>query len=158
MEQIRTEESKNFIEELVEQDMKDNPVVRTRFPPEPNGYIHIGHAKALFVDFGIARRYGGKCNLRFDDTNPAKEDVEYVEAIEEDIRWLGFEWDKLRFGSQYFDTCYELAVKLIKRARHTYATFPRMKCANTAARLPNQERTAPTGTGAWKRTLSCSSA
>lgn len=115
MEQIRTEESKNFIEELVEQDMKDNPVVRTRFPPEPNGYIHIGHAKALFVDFGIARRYGGKCNLRFDDTNPAKEDVEYVEAIEEDIRWLGFEWDKLRFGSQYFDTCYELAVKLIKK-------------------------------------------
>lgn len=143
MEQIRTEESKNFIEELVEQDMKDNPVVRTRFPPEPNGYIHIGHAKALFVDFGIARRYGGKCNLRFDDTNPAKEDVEYVEAIEEDIRWLGFEWDKLRFGSQYFDTCYELAVKLIKRARHTYATFPRMKCANTAGTLTQPGKDSP---------------
>ena len=109
------ERSKNFIEEFVEEDMKHmNRPVKTRFPPEPNGYLHIGHAKALTVDFGIAEEYGGTCNLRFDDTNPTKEDVEYVEAIKEDIHWLGFEWDQLRFGSSYFDQCYELAVKLIK--------------------------------------------
>ena len=109
------ERSKNFIEEFVEEDLKTlGRPVKTRFPPEPNGYLHIGHAKALTVDFGIAEEYGGTCNLRFDDTNPTKEDVEYVEAIKEDIRWLGFEWDQLRFGSSYFDQCYELAVKLIK--------------------------------------------
>lgn len=110
------ERSKNFIEEFVEEDLRTKePRVKTRFPPEPNGYLHIGHAKALTVDFSIAEQYGGTCNLRFDDTNPTKEDVEYVEAIQEDIRWLGFQWDKLLFGSSYFDQCYELAVKLIKK-------------------------------------------
>ena len=109
------ERSKNFIEEFVEEDMRHmNRPVKTRFPPEPNGYLHIGHAKALTVDFGIAEEYGGTCNLRFDDTNPTKEDVEYVEAIKEDIHGLGFEWDQLRFGSSYFDQCYELALKLIR--------------------------------------------
>ena len=107
-------EPRNFIEEFIVEDVKKNPVVKTRFPPEPNGYPHIGHAKALFINFSTAERFGGTCNLRFDDTNPAKEDVEYVEAIKEDIRWMGFNWDKLCFGSDYFDTCYELAVKLIK--------------------------------------------
>ena len=107
-------EPRNFIEEFIVEDVKANPVVKTRFPPEPNGYPHIGHAKALYINFSTAERFGGTCNLRFDDTNPAKEDVEYVEAIKEDIRWMGFEWDKLCFGSDYFDTCYELAVKLIK--------------------------------------------
>ncbi|MBQ2661959.1 MAG: glutamine--tRNA ligase/YqeY domain fusion protein [Clostridia bacterium] len=108
---------KNFIEEAIEKDMADKNLsaIQTRFPPEPNGYLHIGHAKALCIDFGMAEKYNGKCNLRFDDTNPTKEDVEYVEAIKEDINWLGFNWDKLRFGSEYFDLCYELAIKLIKK-------------------------------------------
>ena len=111
-----TVRSKNFIEEIIEEDMRaKEPRVKTRFPPEPNGYLHIGHAKALCIDFGMAEQYGGSCNLRFDDTNPTKEDVEYVEAIKEDIRWLGFQWDQLLFGSSYFDECYALAVKLIKK-------------------------------------------
>lgn len=108
--------SKNFIEEFIEEDMaKNGPRVKTRFPPEPNGYLHIGHAKALCIDFGMAETYGGSCNLRFDDTNPTKEDTEYVDAIKEDIHWLGFDWDQLLFGSSYFDQCYELAIKLIKK-------------------------------------------
>ena len=108
-------EASNFIEEFVLEDTEKNPVVKTRFPPEPNGYLHIGHAKALSIDFSVAEKFGGKCNLRFDDTNPSKEGAEYVEAIKEDIHWLGYDWDKLCFGSDYFDECYELAVKLIKK-------------------------------------------
>ncbi|MCE5188000.1 MAG: glutamine--tRNA ligase/YqeY domain fusion protein [Eubacteriales bacterium] len=108
--------SKNFIEEFIEEDMRTKePRVQTRFPPEPNGYLHIGHAKALAIDFGMAEQYGGVCNLRFDDTNPAKEDVEYVDAIQADIQWLGYQWNKVLFGSSYFDQCYDLAVKLIKK-------------------------------------------
>ncbi len=111
-----TVRSKNFIEEFIEEDMRTKePRVKTRFPPEPNGYLHIGHAKALCIDFGMAEKYGGSCNLRFDDTNPTKEDVEYIDAIKYDIEWLGFQWDQLRFGSSYFDRCYELAVELIKK-------------------------------------------
>ena len=110
-------EPRNFIEEFIVQDTKANPTVMTRFPPEPNGYLHIGHAKALWINFSTAERFGGKCNLRFDDTNPTKEDVEYVDAIEKDIRWLGFKWNKVCYGSDYFDTCYELAVKLIKEGK-----------------------------------------
>ncbi len=107
---------KNFIEELVEADLAaSGRTIKTRFPPEPNGYLHIGHAKALYINFSMAERFGGSCNLRFDDTNPAKEDTEYVDAIKEDIRWLGFEWDQLLFGSSYFDRCYELAVGLIQK-------------------------------------------
>ncbi len=112
---------KNFIEEAIEEDLEKfralypdkEPRVKTRFPPEPNGYLHIGHAKALTIDFSMAEKYGGTCNLRYDDTNPTKEGTEYVDAIEQDIRWLGFSWDKLVFGSSYFDECYELAKKLI---------------------------------------------
>lgn len=108
----------NFIHDIIDNDIAEGKYrpgeIMTRFPPEPNGYIHIGHAKALFINFYTAEKYGGKCNLRFDDTNPAKEDVEYVEAIKDDIRWLGFNWDKCCYGSSYFDKCYELAVKLIK--------------------------------------------
>ncbi len=110
-------EPRNFIEEFILEDTAANPTVKTRFPPEPNGYLHIGHAKALWINFSTADRFGGKCNLRFDDTNPAKEDVEFVDAIEEDIRWLGFDWDKLCYGSDYFDTCYDLAIKLIKAGK-----------------------------------------
>ena len=114
--------SKNFIEEQIELDLQarrdrgeTDPRVKTRFPPEPNGYLHIGHAKALCIDFGMAEQYGGTCNLRYDDTNPTKEDTEYVDAIQEDIHWLGFDWDMKCFGSSYFDICYELAIKLIKK-------------------------------------------
>ena len=109
--------SKNFIEEFIEQDIREKGLthIQTRFPPEPNGYLHIGHAKALAIDFTMAEKFGGTCNLRFDDTNPTKEDEEFVDAIMDDIRWLGFQWDNVFFGSDYFDTCYELAVKLIKK-------------------------------------------
>ena len=114
----------NFLRAIIESDNEKGtyarpgmPKVITRFPPEPNGYLHIGHAKALWINFTTAERFGGKCNLRYDDTNPAKEDVEFVDAIEQDIRWLGFNWDKLCYGSDYFDKCYELAVKLIKEDR-----------------------------------------
>ena len=108
--------SKNFIEEAIEKDLADGVYdkVQTRFPPEPNGYLHIGHAKAICIDFGNAIKYNGTCNLRLDDTNPSKEDVEYVEAIMEDIKWLGFKWDKVLYASDYFDAIYDCAIKLIK--------------------------------------------
>jgi glutaminyl-tRNA synthetase len=111
--------SLNFIEAIVEEDIRtgrDNKRVHTRFPPEPNGYIHIGHAKAICLDFGIAEQYGGKCNLRFDDTNPTKEDVEFVDSIKEDIHWLGFDWeDREYFASDYFKELYDFATDLIKK-------------------------------------------
>lgn len=109
---------KNFIEEAVEADLASGRIrkVHTRFPPEPNGYLHIGHTKALVIDFGTAEKYGGQCNLRFDDTNPAKEDVEFVDAIMEDIRWLGFDWeDRLYYGSDYSEAIYNYAVMLIRK-------------------------------------------
>jgi len=110
--------SLNFIETIVEEDLRtgrDQGRIHTRFPPEPNGYLHIGHAKAICLDFGIAEKYGGKCNLRFDDTNPTKEDVEYVDSIKEDIRWLGFDWeDREYYASDYFGKLYEFAVELIQ--------------------------------------------
>ena len=110
----------NFIWEAIEADLRAGRFdrVHTRFPPEPNGYLHIGHAKAICIDFGAAGRYGGKCNLRYDDTNPAREEVEYVDAIKEDIRWLGFDWEQREFyASDYFEQLYEFAVKLIKKGR-----------------------------------------
>ncbi len=109
--------SLNFIEAFVEQDLSDKKNdgrVQTRFPPEPNGYLHIGHAKAICLDFGIARNYNGTCNLRFDDTNPVKEDVEYVDSIKEDIQWLGYKWDNVYYASDYFQQLWDLAIKLIK--------------------------------------------
>ncbi len=112
------ESSTNFIHELIDEDNKTGRFggrVHTRFPPEPNGYLHIGHAKSICLNFGLARDYGGKCNLRFDDTNPTKEEQEYVDSIKEDVRWLGFDWeDRLFFASDYFDRLYELAIQLIK--------------------------------------------
>lgn len=107
----------NFIETIVENDLANgvHSSIVTRFPPEPNGYLHIGHAKSLCINFGIKEKYHGKCNLRFDDTNPTKEDVEYVDSIKEDIRWLSFEWDNECFASDYFQRTYELAVELIKK-------------------------------------------
>ncbi len=111
----------NFVEEIVKADLaagKNGGRLNTRFPPEPNGYLHIGHAKAICLDFGIAERYGGTCNLRFDDTNPVKEDVEYVDAIKEDIHWLGFDWgDRLYYASDYFPKLFDLAIRLIKEGK-----------------------------------------
>jgi glutaminyl-tRNA synthetase len=110
----------DFIREAVIEDLKSGrfTTVHTRFPPEPNGYLHIGHTKALIIDFGIAQEFGGLCNLRYDDTNPTKEDVEYVDAIKEDIRWLGFDWgDREFYASDYFEQLYEMAVKLIKKGK-----------------------------------------
>jgi glutaminyl-tRNA synthetase len=108
----------NFIREIIRADVaagKHGGRVATRFPPEPNGYLHIGHAKAICTDFGLAREFGGTCNLRFDDTNPTKEEVEYVESIQHDIRWLGFEWDDLYFASDYFEEMYRIALRLIEK-------------------------------------------
>ncbi|MCJ7855974.1 glutamine--tRNA ligase/YqeY domain fusion protein [Lachnospiraceae bacterium NSJ-143] len=109
----------NFIHSYIQEDLEGKlNKLRTRFPPEPNGYLHIGHAKSICLNFGLAKLYGGKCNLRFDDTNPTKEDAEYVESIKEDVKWLGFDWDdRLYFASSYFDTFYEVAVKLIKEGK-----------------------------------------
>ena len=108
---------KNFLEEVIEKDLesgRNGGRVLTRFPPEPNGYLHIGHAKSICINFGLAQRYGGETNLRFDDTNPTKEDVEYVDSIKEDIRWLGFRWARERYASDYFEQLYEWACKLIR--------------------------------------------
>ena len=113
-------ESKNFILNFIDEDIAEGGrfqglTVHTRFPPEPNGYLHIGHCKALCIDFGTAETFGGLCNLRMDDTNPTKEDVEYVDAIKEDIQWLGFSWDdRFYFASEYFEQMYECAVQLIQ--------------------------------------------
>ena len=110
----------DFIRTIITEDRssgKHEGRVATRFPPEPNGYLHIGHAKSICLNFGVAREYGGTCNLRFDDTNPAKEDVEYVEAIKDDVRWLGFEWNNLHFASDYFEKLYEYAVQLIREGK-----------------------------------------
>lgn len=119
---IEKEEKKslNFIEEIVEEDLKEGRNggrIQTRFPPEPNGYLHIGHAKAICMDFGIAQKYNGTCNLRFDDTNPVKEDVEYVDSIKDDIQWLGFQWKDVYYASDYFQQLWDLAVRFIKEGK-----------------------------------------
>src|SRR5665213_1570292 len=108
----------DFVRRIVEEDNRTSKWdgrVATRFPPEPNGYLHIGHAKSICINFGIAAEHGGTCHLRFDDTNPAKEDVEYVDAIKADVEWLGFKWDALLFASDYFERLYGFAVTLIER-------------------------------------------
>ncbi len=121
MEEVKNEavepKKLNFLEEIIESDLKSGKVdsILTRFPPEPNGYLHLGHAKSICINFGLAQKYGGKTNLRFDDTNPTKEDTEYVDSIKEDIQWLGFQWDKEKYASDYFDQLYEWAEELIKR-------------------------------------------
>ena len=118
---VENEKSLNFIEIIIEEDIKNNRYdkhIHTRFPPEPNGYLHIGHAKSICLNFGVAKKYGGLTNLRFDDTNPVTEDVEYVDSIKEDVRWLGFDWgDREYYASDYFDILYAYAVKLIKKGK-----------------------------------------
>ncbi|MBN1927433.1 MAG: glutamine--tRNA ligase/YqeY domain fusion protein [Prolixibacteraceae bacterium] len=138
-----TVKTRNFIHEIVENDLlekKNNGRIHTRFPPEPNGYLHIGHAKAICLDFGTADKFGGKCNLRFDDTNPSKEDQEYVDSIQEDIRWLGFDWeDRLYYASDFFDKLYEFAVQLIKEGKAYIDEQP--------ADIISQQRGTPTRPG-----------
>ena len=112
--------SKNFIEQIIEKDLAEGKYdeICTRFPPEPNGYLHIGHAKSILLNYGLAQKYHGKFNMRFDDTNPTKEKVEFVESIKKDIQWLGADWeDRLYFASNYFEQMYEAAVKLIKKGK-----------------------------------------
>ena len=112
--------SKNFIEQIIEKDLSEGKCesIMTRFPPEPNGYLHIGHAKSILLNYGLAKKYGGKFNLRFDDTNPTKEKLEFVESIKADVKWLGADWeDRLYFASNYFDQMYEAAITLIKKGK-----------------------------------------
>lgn len=119
-EECGEKKSLNFIEQIVEKELaegKNGGRIQTRFPPEPNGYLHIGHAKAIALDFGIAKKYGGQCNLRFDDTNPTKEDTEYMDSIMEDIKWLGFQWANVYYASDYFQELWDFAVELIKRGK-----------------------------------------
>lgn len=120
MNEVESKKNLNFIEAIVEKDLaegKNGGRVQTRFPPEPNGYLHIGHAKAICLDFGIAERHNGVCNLRFDDTNPVKEDVEYIDSIKEDIEWLGFHWNNIYYASDYFQQLYDFAIQLIKEGK-----------------------------------------
>ena len=118
-EAVSNERSLNFLEEIIEKSLADGAVkqIHTRFPPEPNGYLHIGHAKSICLNFGLAKHYGGLCNLRFDDTNPVKEDVEYVDSIKEDVNWLGFQWAEEHYASDYFEQLYDWAVELIRKGK-----------------------------------------
>src|SRR5689334_10876311 len=111
------EKSNNFIEEIIEEDLKNGKYksIVTRFPPEPNGYLHIGHATSIILNFGLSKKYGGYTNLRFDDTNPVTEDTEYVDSIKEDVAWLGAEWKNELYASDYFEQLYAFAVKLIEK-------------------------------------------
>ena len=123
-------EAENFIEREINKDLSEGVYsqVVTRCPPEPNGYMHIGHMKAICIDFGTAAKYGGRCNLRFDDTNPAKEDTEYVDSIMEDIRWMGFQWDHLFYASEYYDKLYEFAEILIQKGLAVMDTTATSMC------------------------------
>jgi glutaminyl-tRNA synthetase len=114
---IEDNKSLNFIEEIIDNDLKEGKYdsILTRFPPEPNGYLHLGHASSICLNFGVAKKFGGKTNLRFDDTNPVTEDTEYVDSIQEDVKWLGFDWENIFYASDYFDQLYDFAVQLIKQ-------------------------------------------
>ena len=151
----------NFVREIIAADQtskRHGGRVATRFPPEPNGYLHIGHAKAICVDFGLAQEFGGTCNLRFDDTNPTTEDVEYVEAIQEDIRWLGFEWSALFYASDYFEKLYQLAVKLIEKGRAYVDSLSEEQIRDYRGDFYKKGGPAPTATARSRRASTCSRA
>lgn len=139
------EETKNFIEEIIDEDLRvgKHDEIITRFPPEPNGYLHIGHAKAICINFGMKEKYHGKCNLRFDDTNPVKEDVEYVNSIMDDIKWLGFEWDGLYYASDYFDKMYECAEYLINKGLAYVCDLSAEEIKNTRGTLTEPGKNSP---------------
>lgn len=150
--EVLNKKSLNFIEAIVEQDLKNgvnDGRIQTRFPPEPNGYLHIGHAKAICMDFGIAEKYNGICNLRFDDTNPVKEDVEYIDSIMNDIQWLGYQWKNVYYASDYFQQLYDLAVDFIQRGlayvdEQSAETIARQKGTPTVAGTESPFRNRPT--------------
>ena len=135
----------NFIEEIINKDLESGAVseIITRFPPEPNGYLHIGHAKSLCINFGMKEEYHGKCNLRYDDTNPSKEDVEFVNSIKEDIAWLGFKWDKELYASDYFDRMYDCAVGLIKKGLAYVCDYSADEIRNTRGNLTTPGQNSP---------------
>ncbi len=141
------ERSLNFLEEIIEQDLKDGKYkqIVTRFPPEPNGYLHIGHATSICLNFGLTKKFGGYTNLRFDDTNPVTEETEYVESIKDDVKWLGFEWKNELYASDYFDQMYEFACELIRKGK-AYVDFSTsdeiatQKGTPTQAGTPNKYR------------------
>ncbi|MEE8143379.1 MAG: glutamate--tRNA ligase family protein, partial [Planctomycetota bacterium] len=137
----------NFIEKIIEKDLRANKNegrVLTRFPPEPNGYLHIGHAKAICINFTLAAKYGGHCNLRFDDTNPSKEEQEYVEAMQTDIRWLGFDWgERLFFASDYFEQLYEFAVRLVRDEKAYVCDLSAEQIREYRGTLTTQGRNSP---------------
>lgn len=138
-------DANNFIEDFINQDLADGKVeaIITRFPPEPNGYLHIGHAKSLSINFGMKTKYNGRCNLRFDDSNPAKEEIEYVESIKKDIAWLGFEWDNELYASDYFDKMYECALKLIKDGKAYVCDLSAEEIKNTRGTLTTSGTNSP---------------
>ena len=150
---------KNFLEEIIENDLASGRVesVMTRFPPEPNGYLHIGHAKSICLNFGLARKYGGRTNLRFDDTNPVKEDTEYVDSIKEDIKWLGFDWAGEYYASDYFQQLYDWAVVLIKKGLAYVDDQTQEEIRQNRGTVQQPERIARGATAAWRRTWTCSS-
>ena len=140
------ESSTHFIHEKIEADLTSKKVTNivTRFPPEPNGYLHIGHAKAIHLDFGTALKYNGRCHLRFDDTNPEAEDVKYVKAIQEDIRWLGYDWgDHLYWASSYFDKMEKYARSLMKKAVPMYAIYHKRNLNHTEEFLQKKDLNHP---------------
>jgi glutaminyl-tRNA synthetase len=148
----KEEESLNFLEEIIDTDLKEGryTTIVTRFPPEPNGYLHLGHASSICLNFGLTRKFPGYTNLRFDDTNPVTEDTEYVDSIKEDIKWLGFEWKNERYASDYFDTLYAYAVQLIEKG----LAYVDDSTSDEMAAL-NPDRTARTGAAAGKKTWIC---
>ena len=147
-------EAENFIQQIIEDDLKSGKIasVQTRFPPEPNGYLHIGHAKSMFVNFGTAEKYGGKCNLFFDDTNPSKEKTEYVDAIKRDIHFLGYEWARECYASDFFDTIYEFAEKLIRDGKAFVCDLSAEEIKATRGTLTEPGQESPYRAGALRRT------
>ena len=152
----------NFVRDIILEDLKTNKYggrVHTRFPPEPNGYLHIGHAKSICLNFGLAAEFGGKTNLRFDDTNPCKEETEYVDSIIDNVHWLGFDWeDRCFYASDYFDQLYEWALQLIKAGKAYVCDLTAEEVRRTRGSLTEPGRRALTATAPWKRTSICSNA
>jgi glutaminyl-tRNA synthetase len=162
MTENETTAGSNFITTIIETDLKankNNGRLATRFPPEPNGYLHIGHAKSICLNFGVAKAYNGTCNLRFDDTNPTKEDVEYVDAIMDDVRWMGFDWDdRLHYASDYFEQLYDFAVQLIRAGKAYVEDLNADEIREHRGTLTEPGKNSPWRDRRSRKTWTCSSA